>query len=303
MRTFSEHCSLRIDGTSRIGSAALLVLLSLVVTHAAGAARAFKWDDLKKQGLILGGTVLPPESGSSDQLLKIGNSTSNPTTVTILSIENPVVGTRYQLDGRVRYENVSGTGYLEMWSYFPSGAQYFSRTLAEEGPMMRLRGTASWRPFILPFDATGAPRPTRLVVNVVLPGRGIVYLGPMELNDLGATASGRLGTLGRVTGVTGGIAGAVIGCLGALIGVLTSLGKARRFVIASATTLIVLGVLAFAASVVAFAALGSYSDTYPVLLLFGFLSTVVPLAVLPMIRRRYEEIELRTMRAHDLGQR
>jgi hypothetical protein len=30
---------------------------------------------------------------------------------------------------------------------------------------------------------------------------------------------------------------------------------------------------------------------------------VVPLTLLPTIKKRYEEIELRTMRAHDLGQR
>jgi hypothetical protein len=43
-----------------------------------------------------------------------------------------------------------------------------------------------------------------------------------------------------------------------------------------------------------------YSVYYP-LLLVGFLSAVVPLGVLPAIRRRYQELELRTMRAHDLG--
>ena len=36
---------------------------------------------------------------------------------------------------------------------------------------------------VLPFDANGAPTPTRLVFNVVLEGRGVVYLGPLELTD------------------------------------------------------------------------------------------------------------------------
>ena len=70
-----------------------------------------------------------------------------------------------------------------MWNFFPGGGQYFSRTLADQGPMMKLAGTSGWREFVLPFDATAPPAPTRLVVNVVLQGRGSVYLGPLELSD------------------------------------------------------------------------------------------------------------------------
>jgi hypothetical protein len=189
-----------------------------------------------------------------------------------------------------------------MWNHFADGGQYFSRTLADQGPMMKLQGTSGWRSFVLPFDATGAPPPTRLVVNVVLPGRGTVYLGPVELSEgMGAAAEFSGPETTSLAGLAGGVAGAVIGALGALIGILTSLGRARRFVIASATSLIAIGMMAFAAGIVAFASAGSYSIAYPVLLLLGFVSTVVPLGLLPTIRRRYEEIELRAMRAHDLG--
>jgi hypothetical protein len=62
--------------------------------------------------------------------------------------------------------------------------------------------------------------------------------------------------------------------------------------------LIALGVLAFIVGIVAFAS--SHASFYPWLLLFGFLTSVVPLGLLPVIRKRYEEIELRAMRAHDL---
>ncbi len=306
MRTLSKHCSLPIDRISRIDRKALLVPLSLALVISAAAAQAavhhFKWDELQKQGHVSVGTVLPPESGSSGHRLKIENSQPSPSSVTALTIDRPqIAGPRYKLSGQVRYDNVEGTGYLELWNYFPGGGQYFSRTLAEQGPMMKLHGTSGWRSFLLPFDATGSPPPTRLVVNVVLQGRGTVYLGPLELSEDTGTASGFLddGTTDRFAGVIGGIAGAVVGCVGALIGLLTSLGRARRLVIASATSLIVLGTLAFIAGIVAFAS--SYSSFYPLLLLLGFLTSVVPLGLLPVIRKRYEEVELRTMRAHDLG--
>ncbi|HVH29127.1 MAG TPA: hypothetical protein VM818_20375 [Vicinamibacterales bacterium] len=257
-------------------------------------------------GRISAGTVLAPESGSSDRRLEIKSATSSPSSTTVLTIDRPQIkGPRYRLSGRLRYEGVEGVSYLEMWNHFPDGSQYFSRTMADQGPMMKLQGTSGWRSFVLPFDATGAPPPTRLVVNVVLQGRGTVYLGPVELSEETGAASDLSGplTTSRLAGLAGGVAGAVIGSLGALIGVLTSLGRARRFVIASATSLIAMGLLAFTAGIVAFASAGSYSTAYPVLLLLGFVSSVVPLGLLPTIRRRYEEIELRTMRAHDLGSR
>jgi hypothetical protein len=82
--------------------------------------------------------------------------------------------------------------------------------------------------------------------------------------------------------------------------VLTSLGRGRRFVVAAALSLVVFGTLTFAAGVVTLTRSHPYAVYYP-LLLVGFLSAVVPLGVMPAIRRRYEEVELRTMRAHDVG--
>lgn len=169
--------------------------------------------------------------------------------------------------------------------------------------MMKLQGTSAWRSFTLPFDATGAPPPTRLVFNVVLPRSGVVYLGPLQLVDGGEgqiDAFGSGWTVDQYSGLVGGIAGGLVGCVGALIGLLTSLGRGRRFVTGAATSLMVCGTLAFVAGVVAVTKSQPYAVYYP-LLLIGFLSTVVPLGLMPAIRKRYEEIELRTMRARDLG--
>jgi hypothetical protein len=268
-----------------------------------GAEREFKWNELQPRGNVSIGTVLPPQSGAPFHQLKIAGSSSGPTRVTVLTIDRPgIAGPRYSLRGQIRYDTIEGTGYLEMWNHFPDGNQYFSRTLGDQGPMMKLHGTSAWRPFILPFDASGAPAPVRLVINVVLEGRGVVYLGPLTLSDLAQpnTAGTNTETVTRVGAWAGAIAGAVVGCVGALIGLLTSLGRARRFVIASAISLIALGAGAFFAGIIAFAWSQPYSLFYP-LLLVGFLACIIPLGLLSSIRRRYEEIELRTMRAHDLG--
>jgi hypothetical protein len=301
MRTRSRLCSRRTVRRST-RNATLLAALSLAVAPAAAAAtQSFKWEDLQKQGRIAAGRVVPAEAGSPERSLEVRNANPTPLTASVLTIETPPIGgSRYRITGRVRYDNVEGVGYLEMWNYFPGGGQYFTRTLAEQGPMMKVQGSSGWRPFVLPFDATGAPHPTRLVVNVVLPGKGTVYLGSLELSDDPGAAAVEQTDTSRLAGLAGGVAGAVIGSLGALIGVLVSLGRARRFVIASARSLIAFGTLAFLAGIVAFASARSYSSVYPTLLLLGFLSSVIPLSLLPTIRRRYEEIELRMMRARDV---
>jgi hypothetical protein len=173
--------------------------------------------------------------------------------------------------------------------------------------MMKLQGTSTWRDFVLPFDATGAPPPAKLVVNVVLTGRGTVYLGSIQLTEEKPAAEVVPGSGGSTT--PGGLvpltatAGSIVGGLGALVGVLTTLGRARRLVLILATSLVVAGAAVFVAGIVAMSSSSSPFDGYPAMLLFGFLASVVPLGLLPAIRRRYEEIELRTMRAHDLIQR
>ena len=295
MQRLSRPCSRRIATRPRV-RAALLALLSLTIATSA-LAQELRWEELQRQGRIAAGTLLPPDA------LKV-EGTGQGAAITVLTIDRPTInGPRYALTGQVRYDAVEGTGYLELWNYFPDGGQYFSRTLAESGPMMKLQGTSGWRAFTLPFDGTGAAPPTRLVLNVVLPSGGVVYLGPLQLSALGdqglsagAFASGQAST----PNLLGGIVGGLVGSVGALIGVLTAMGRARRVVSIAAATLIVGGTLAFLAGIVAVARSQPSAVSYPLLLL-GFVATVVPLSSMSAIRRRYQEIELRTMRARDLG--
>jgi hypothetical protein len=246
------------------------------------------------------GSLVSPTAGAPFSSLKIESGSGAPVTVAI--IDHPAIKEpRYAVTGQVRYEGVEGTGYLELWNYFPNGGQYFSRTLGDAGPMSKLQGSSRWRQFSLPFDATGGPTPTRLVINVVLPGRGVVYLGPVQLVDGIPGANGASGrSLGRAAGLFGSVAGGLVGCLGALIGALASRGRAKRFVTIAIAALAIGGTLAFVAGVVALSRSQPYAVYYP-LLLIGFLAAVIPLSLRPSIRRRYEEIELRRMRAHDLG--
>ena len=130
--------------------------------------------------------ILVTEDGRS--CLKIENPNDEPMHARLLTITTPQIkAKRYAVMGEIRYENVQGAAYLEMWSDFPRG-RFFSRTMDEpgSGPTGQITGTSDWRPFILPFEQMRiANPPNRIEVNLHLPGRGVVYVGPLRLVELG----------------------------------------------------------------------------------------------------------------------
>jgi hypothetical protein len=149
---------------------------------------AFDWQKLKETGRLLGGTPIKMDDRT---VLKIENTNDAPLQLSLFKIEKPPIqSATYAVSGEIKYDNVQGTGYLEMQNFFlPSApglpeAPYFSRMLGEagSGPMGRISGTSSWRWFSLPFDRSGTTdSPTRLEINIFLPGRGTVYLAAPRL--------------------------------------------------------------------------------------------------------------------------
>jgi hypothetical protein len=149
----------------------------------------YDWED-PAAGSRPGHGVLETVDGRT--CLKIENPNDGPLMTRLLTIEKPPINAmRYAVIAELRYENIQGTGYLEMWSEFPEG-RYFSRTLGEPGtgPTSQLSGTSGWREFSLPFDRSGTTNaPTRIEVNLHLPGRGVVYVGPLKLIEIGQDTS------------------------------------------------------------------------------------------------------------------
>jgi hypothetical protein len=224
-----------------------------------------------------------------------------PGTRAVAVIEAPTVsGDRYAIRGTVSYVDVDGEGYLEMWSVFPDGSRYFSRTLDERGPMAKLRASSEPRPFVLPFFLTAdAPKPVRLELNVVLPAGGTVTLGELAL-VAGAAATQMPGAWWspETGGLIGAAAGSAVGVFGALMGTLCSLGRGRRFVIAGLLALGTSGLVLLAAGVAALALGQPYEVWYPLVLL-GVLDPALGFGLLGTARKRYEAHELRRMQALD----
>lgn len=269
--------------------------------------REISWARVKAADAALPGQVRPADASARFEYLELKNGEPAPRTFRLLELSAPGISRpRFAIVGQVRYDGVEGTGYLEMWSTFSKEGSFFSRTLATGGPMGSLSGSSSWREFVLPFDAGGASAgPEKLVMNVVLPGRGTVQLGALRLLQYpgaAATAMPAAWWGPRTAGLLGGIAGSVLGCIGAVIGLLASRGKARGLVLALAWAMVAFGVAALAAGIVALVRAQPYDVGYPLLLL-GVLSIAVPGTLIPVLRRRYEELELRRMSARDLSAR
>jgi hypothetical protein len=89
---------------------------------------------------------------------------------------------RFEIDGTIRHEEVAGIAYLEMYTVLPDGSRYFTRTLAESGPLGYMTGSSDQRPFSLPFELEeGGPIPTSLEINLVTEGPGRFWVGPLSI--------------------------------------------------------------------------------------------------------------------------
>ncbi len=215
----------------------------------------------------------------------------------------------YALKGMIRYEGVEGDAYLQMDNSFGERGTFFTKTLATGGPLKKLTGNSEWRPFTMPFYANVGDRaggdmlvPDKLTVGLFLPGAGTVFIRDVALYQYAAgedplQATGQWFS-NRTMALVGAIGGSLIGVWSGLIGFLASRGKARGFVLGSATVLIVLGVATFAIGTIVLATGQPYAVFYPLLLLGGIIIFVYGILrrVLP---KRYEAIEMQKMHAMD----
>ncbi len=267
---------------ARLVSAAAAVALALPAAASAGGDRTIDWH------------AVQPVSGSVDgDAVRITGSAA-PRSYPLITIKRPGVSGRYAVEGRVRYAGVEGTAFLELWSVFADGSRYFTRTLAANGPLQSIAGSSGWRPLALPFDAAGG-RPTRLEINLVLPGRGTVWVGPLRL---GPNTSPLGWWSDRTAGIAGAAAGIAIGLLGAVVGWAIARGRSRRLVVGVCAACAVLGGALLAVALVALVRDQPYAVWFLLLLSGGLLASIFGSAV-HKARITYAGIELRRMRAMD----
>lgn len=300
-------------------SFALLVCTWLVGTVAPPLAvaddemktvRTLRWSEEREAGRLSEGDVRQHPGGEPDESWTIRRDGTELAVFALATIDDPGVGgPAYMLRGMVRYEGVDPPAYLEMWNYFPDGSAFFTRTLGESGPLGRLEGTSGWRELRVPFSLATPDggidprRPSRLEVSLVMPGRGEVALGPLELVQL-QTPFPQLGGIftpwwgPEIGNRIGAVLGSLMGLSGAAIGVLSGLGRARRLVNLLVGGWIVVGAGLLLAGIAAIA-LGQPVEVLLPLLLSGVIACAVMGALTLVVRRRYQQSEWRRMQALD----
>jgi len=216
------------------------------------------------------------------------------TTSTIVRCPAPAISShQYVVRGQVKYDGVVGDGYLELWNDFGSKGKFFSRSLAERGPMGQLKGTSGWRKFELPFYAEEGMRPESLTLNVVLPGAGNVTVTQPTIAVLDTSSQW---WSEPKSGLIGGIFGSLVGVLGAAIGCLSGMRKAKHLTLGLFAFTITMGAIALIAGLVAVTCRQPWHVYYP-LLLGGIIDVAVLGGNLLPVLRRYQADELRRLQA------
>lgn len=289
----------------------IALTLSLVVALAsplwgAETLRTFSWSEAQRQGTLPQGRVLPATAETPFERLEVG-STGGAATVEVLSIESPgIAQATYAVRGHVRCRNVRGNAYLEMWNHMPGGDRFFSRTTAASGPMATLTGDCERRAFVVPaYLDDRSDRPVRLTLSVVLPGSGTVELDSVELVEFGpgedplAAAQGGWWSR-RDGGVIGAVIGASLGLVGAVVGVMGSRRSLHRAALGVMIAVAAAGVVMVMGGIVALAMRQPHAVWYP-LLLGGTISVAVFGGLIPVVRRRRQQDEMRRMQAMDVS--
>jgi hypothetical protein len=217
-------------------------------------------------------------------------------TTTIINCPAPAIEThQYVVRGQIKYESVSGGGYLELWNDFGAKGKFFTRSLAEWGAMRKIKGSSGWRQFELPFYAEPGMRPEKLTLNVVLLGTGTVVIAQPELFLIGTSSQW---WSEPQAGLYGGVLGGCLGILGALIGILASRHKMRSLTLGLFAIGLTISSICLVVGLVAVVVQQPWHVYYP-LLLGGVIGVCVLGGNLWNLLRRYQADELRRMAAVD----
>ena len=90
---------------------ALLLLVVILTPGSALAADGIEWTTTAPASGEVEGSEVRIDGGGTHRLVTI--------------VDPDIGGDSYAVTGSVRFEDVTGVGYLEMWSYFADGGAYF----------------------------------------------------------------------------------------------------------------------------------------------------------------------------------
>lgn len=128
-------------------------------------------------GVLPGAGVEFDATTSSDGNGSIKISASDSTTVRLYQLGDiDVANARLIYRARIRTAGVQGPVFLEMWCRFPGLGEFFSRAL--HAPLV---GSSEWTLQETPFFLEAGQNPDQVALNIVVAGRGTVWVDDVAL--------------------------------------------------------------------------------------------------------------------------
>jgi hypothetical protein len=152
----------------------VIVTISLLLSSLATA------DDLRRLPLddasTIGTTIQTDTEVKTEGKGSVKITTQWPTTICLgevsgLGVENAKLVYR----AKVKSELV-GIAFLEMWAHV-GGAQYFSKGMNDP-----ITGKSDWKSMAVPFMFQKGQRPDKVTLNIVINGRGTVWVDEVVLS-------------------------------------------------------------------------------------------------------------------------
>jgi hypothetical protein len=137
-------------------------------------------EDLKKLNLddasAIGTTIQTDTQVKAEGKSSIKITTRWPTTICLGEVAGPdVAGARLVYKARVK-SDLDGTAFLEMWAHV-GGGQYFSRGLNDV-----VKQKTDWKIIQTPFVFQKGQKPGKVTLNVVINGKGTVWIDDIVLS-------------------------------------------------------------------------------------------------------------------------
>ncbi len=158
--------------TMQLSAAFSLLFFSLLPQARASELGKLALDDAASLGTTIATDPAVKQEGNGSVRI----STAWPTTICLgevpdLDVENAQL--IYQ--ARVRSEELEGTAFLEMWAHV-GGGQFFSR-----GMNSLVTNTMDWKTLQTPFFLQPGQRAKKATLNIVINGKGTVWVDDVRL--------------------------------------------------------------------------------------------------------------------------
>lgn len=229
-------------------------------------------------------------SSDGNGAIRLTSSGTAAVFVPLFVVEHPLTepkGLTYT--AAIRAEGLQGTACVEM-RYIAGEAESFSRALDQP-----VTGTCEWKEASTPFYVRKEdPLPDKVILGVCIEGPGDVWVDAARLSE-GATG----GSASLWTWIWGPVLGILGAIYGTLAGVFVPRGQARNVILGLAWVAIGLSVILLLVGLGALVSGSAYTVWYP-LVLTGFIGAAVFGGLMPVVKRQYQQAEMRRMKAMDL---